>query len=125
MTASNKHIGRHGPTTTSRVPWGILVAATLLAAVTIAIIWLAAVPWGPMVCPAIYPAPSYCLPEYRAGVVTIATIIVVLIYAATVIAAFSGGRWRLAARIGTGVLVAAPIVTYLCVAFIPGFAVTT
>ena len=75
--------------------------------------------------PAIYPAPKYCIPEYRTGVATIATIGVALIFAVTVIAALAGDRWRLAAKIGTGILIAAPIVTYVCVAFIPGFAVTT
>ncbi|WP_374974656.1 hypothetical protein ACEYYH_12175 [Microbacterium trichothecenolyticum] len=110
------------PRTTRRVPWGILITATLFTAATIAIIWLAAVPWGPLVCPAIYPVPKYCIPDYRTGVAAIASIVVALIYAATVVAACAGDRWRLAAKIGTGILVAAPIVTYLCVAFIPGFA---
>ena len=125
MTMSGKPTATRGTTTSAHVPWGILIAATLLTAATIAIIWLAAVPWGPLVCPAIYPAPKYCIPEYRTGVATIATIGVAVIYLATVLAAFAGGRWLRAAKIGTGVLVAAPIVTYLCVAFIPGFAVTT
>ncbi|MFB7891558.1 hypothetical protein ACFC1I_05100 [Microbacterium sp. NPDC056044] len=107
---------------TARTPWGLIVAATLLTGATIALIWLAAVPWGPVVCPAIYPIPSYCVPENRTGVAMIATIAVVLIYAGTVIAAVAGGRWLRAAKIGTGVLVAAPIVTYLAVAFIPGWA---
>lgn len=108
--------------TTTRAPWGLMVAATLLAGATIALIWLAAVPWGPMVCPAIYPMPSYCIPENRTGVAVIATMTVALVYAATVVAAIAGDRWLRLAKAGTGVLIAAPIVTYLCVAFIPGFA---
>jgi hypothetical protein len=107
----------------TRTPWAIIITATALTAVTVIIIWLAAVPWGPVVCPAIYPMPTYCIPEYRTGVALLATITVILVCAGTIIAAIAGGKWRRAAGIGVGLLIAAPIASYIAVAFTPGFAI--
>lgn len=104
------------------ISWGRLIAATLLAGVTIAVIWFAAVPWGPIVCPAIYPAPRNCFATDRAGTGLIASVVVLLVYVATmIIGLFARHRLALVA-IGIGLLAIAPIVSYLAVAWIPGFA---
>jgi hypothetical protein len=105
------------------VSWGLVVAATLLMAGTITLIWLAAVPWGPIVCPAIYPAPRNCFTADRAGTGLIVTVVVLVIYIATMLLAFVGTRSRRPLVIAGVVLLAlAPLVSYLVVAWIPGFA---
>lgn len=104
--------------------WGSVIAATLLAAGTIALIWLAAVPFGPVVCPAIYPAPASCFASSRVGNALIATVVVAVVYAVTMYFALAGERRHRGFVIaGTSLLAIAPIVSYLAVAFIPGFAV--
>lgn len=104
------------------VSWGLVVAATLLAAGTIALIWLAAVPWGPIVCPAIYPAPRNCFAADRAGTGLVVTVVVLVIYIATMLLALIGARSRRPLVIAGVVLLAiAPLVSYLLVAWIPGF----
>jgi len=106
----------------SPFPWGLTVASTLIAAATIAMIWLVAVPWGPLVCPAVYPAPTNCFESHRAGTGVIATIGVSAIYLATMLLALSRrarrGSWALA---GFVLLVLAPVASYLSVAWLPGF----
>ncbi|QEV99337.1 hypothetical protein F6J84_03900 [Microbacterium caowuchunii] len=102
--------------------WGLVVAATLLTAGTIALVWLAAVPLGPIVCPAIYPAPRNCFTSDRAGTGLVATIVVLVIYIATMLLAFVGTHGRRPLVIAGVVLLAiAPLVSYLSVAWIPGF----
>lgn len=102
------------------LPWGLILTATLLAGGTVALIWMAAVPWGPLVCPAIYPAPRNCFAENRAGTGLIATIAVVLVALATILVAAIGRRraWVIP---GVIALALAPIVSYLCIAWMPGF----
>ncbi|WP_349427810.1 hypothetical protein [Microbacterium sp. LWS13-1.2] len=120
MTTSERLVASRS-TAPKRVRWRLVIVASALSVATIAIIWFAAVPWGPIVCPAIYPMPRSCIPAYRTGVALLATIAVVLVCAATIGAVAAG--WRRAAAVGTGLLVAAPAVTYLAVAFIPGPAI--
>lgn len=104
-------------------PVPLIVAASLLAAGTIALIWLVAVPWGPLVCPAIDPAPRNCFASDRAGTAVVATITVCLVYLATLTAALFGGRRRRAWTLtGVVVLAVAPIACYLSIAWLPGFA---
>jgi len=101
---------------------GLVVAATALALGTILLIWLAAVPWGPMVCPAIYPAPAYCSPSLRAGTGLIASIVVAAVYVATLLFALNPlVRSRPLVITGVALLGIAPIAGYLAVAWIPGF----
>ena len=59
-----------------------------------ALIWLAAVPWGPVVCPAIYPMPTNCIPEYRVGTALIMTVVIACIYLGTILVAVIGPRPR-------------------------------
>lgn len=106
------------------IPSGLVFAATLLAAATIAVIWIAAVPWGPIVCPAIYPAPRNCFASDRAGTGVVATIVVLVVYAATMLLALVGMRRRRhLVVVGVVLLAVAPVVSYLSVAWIPGFPV--
>lgn len=103
-------------------PWRLITAATLLLLGTIALIWLAAVPIGTGVCPAIDPPPTNCQPAYRAGSGVVWTIIVIGIWAVTITVALV---WRRATRpfvvAGVVLLALAPAVTYLAVAWSPGF----
>jgi hypothetical protein len=101
--------------------WGFVVTATLLAGATIALIWLAAVPWGPVVCPAIYPMPTNCVPEYRAGTALVMTLIVVAAYIATVLVATRGRRSRALVIAGVAMLALMMIASYLVIAWAPGF----
>ena len=104
------------------VPWGRVLAATLLAAATIALIWIAAVPWGPVVCPAVYPAPRNCFAWDRAGTGVVATVVVLAVYGATMLLALVGTRRRKPlVVVGVVLLAVAPVVSYLAVAWIPGF----
>lgn len=107
------------------IPWGLVVAATLLSAGTMALIWLAAVPWGPLVCPAVYPSPQNCLASHRAGTGVVATVVVVLTYLATLLSALLRTRRRRSlAVVGVALLGVAPVVAYLAVASAPGFVLT-
>jgi len=101
------------------VAWGLVIAATLLAAGTIAVIWLAAVPWGPMVCPAIYPAPRNCFEADRAITGVLVTIVVLVVWIATVLLALVGRRRRGPVIAGVVLLALAPVLSYLAVAWIP------
>ncbi len=89
---------------------------------TIALIWFAAVPWGPLACPAVDPAPRNCFASNRAGTALVTTIIVVVIYVATMLLALIGQRrtqaWTIA---GVVLLAIAPIASYLLIAWLPGF----
>jgi len=102
---------------------GLIVAATTLALGTIALIWFAAVPWGPMWCPAIYPAPRNCFASDRAGTGLVATVMIAAVYLATMLFALNPMvRSRPLVITGVALLGIAPVVSYLAVAWIPGFA---
>ena len=108
------------------ISWGLVVAATLLAVGTVALIWLAAVPWGPLVCPAIHPAPRNCFAADRAGTGLVTTIIVMATLLATILLAVLGrGRTRELTIAGVILLALAPVVSYLTVAWVPGFALAS
>lgn len=104
----------------SAVSWGIVIAASLLTIGTIALVWLAAVPFGPIVCPAIYPAPRNCFAADRAATGLVVTGVTAAIGIATVLLALIGGRTRRRlAIIGVALLAVAQLVTYPLVAWIP------
>jgi heat shock protein HslJ len=105
------------------VPWRLMSAATLLMLGTVALIWLAAVPIATGVCPAIDPPPTNCQPSFRAGSGLVATVITVGIWAATITIALLWRRRAARPFVVSGVvlLALAPAVTYLAVAWSPGF----
>lgn len=97
---------------------GLMIAATLLAAGTIALIWLVAVPFGPIVCPAIDPAPRNCQQGHRVDNATIATVAVAGVYVVTMLFALVGSlRRRSVVIAGVTVLAVSPIAAYLFVAW--------
>lgn len=119
MTTTSEHTR---VTAAARRPWGLITAASLLAAGTIVLIWVAAVPWGPLVCPAVYPAPTNCFASHRVGTGVVASIGVGVLYLATLLVAVIGGRRRSRwVAVGVFLLALAPIVAYLLVAWLPGF----
>jgi len=86
---------------------------------------LAAVPWGPIVCPAIYPAPASCFASNRVGTGLVVTIVITAVYVLTLLASFAGGRgWHRVAVVGVCLLAVAPVVAYVAVAWIPGFPIS-
>src|SRR5688572_13153508 len=101
--------------------WGLIATATVMAGATIALIWLAAVPWGPVVCPAIYPMPTKCVPEYRAGTALVMTLMVAAVYVATMLVAVLGRRSRSLVIAGVVLLALVMIVSYVVIAWAPGF----
>lgn len=101
---------------------GLAVAATLLAVGTIALIWLVAVPFGPEVCSLVYPPDRNCFTSDRVSKGILASAIVFVIYAATMLLALLGGRQRGLVMAGVLVLTIGPVVAYLFVAWIPAFA---
>lgn len=105
------------------IPWGVLLIATLLAVGTVALIWLVAVPVGPVVCAAVYPPTANCFRDHRVGSALVMTLIVVAVYVVTVLLAALVRRPRRAILIGVGLLALAPFVSYAVVAWSPGFAV--
>ncbi|GAA3037835.1 hypothetical protein GCM10010462_25810 [Microbacterium dextranolyticum] len=101
---------------------GLISASVLMTCATACLIWLAAVPFGSGVCPAIDPPPLHCSPARRAGTGLVATICVVIVGALAVVLALWGGpRARPLVIAGVVVLVMAPFVTYAVVAFSAGF----
>lgn len=104
-----------------RVPWGLVIAAAVLGGATIALLWLVAVPLGPVVCPAIDPAPANCLPENRAGTALVVSGVVGVVALATVLFGVLVRRPRGPVVAGAVLLAPAPIVAYLVVAWSPGF----
>ncbi|GEK86645.1 hypothetical protein [Microbacterium aerolatum] len=103
------------------ISWGLILAATLLAGATIALVWFAAVPWGPIVCPAIYPAPRNCFASDRAGSALVVTIVLLTVYLATITIVLINRRGRPLAIAGVILLAIAPVASYVSVAWIPGF----
>lgn len=102
-------------------PWGLLLTATLLAAGTIALIWLVAVPVGPVVCAAVSPPTSNCLRDHREGSALVMTLIVVAVYVLTVLLAALLRRPRGILIAGVVLLGVAPLVSYPVVAWSTGF----
>lgn len=114
--------GATKPSAQTRPPGGLAIAATLIMLGTIALLWLAAVPVGSGVCPAIDPPPTGCLASYRAGSGLVATIVVVTLWGATILAALPRRRtMRPAVVVGVALLALSPFVTYAAVAWSPGF----
>ncbi|MFJ4176063.1 hypothetical protein [Microbacterium sp. NPDC089696] len=108
--------------TTHRIPWMRLTVATILAVGTVALLWLVAVPVGPVVCPAIYPAPLNCFAGNREGSALIMTLVVVALYVLTLLAAILPPRAHILTTAGVVLLAIAPFVSYAVVAWSPGFA---
>lgn len=109
------------PTARRSVPWVRLGIATILAAGTVALLWFAAVPFGPLVCPAVYPAPPNCFAGNREGSALIMTLVVLVLYAVTLLTALVPGRRRVLLTGGVVLLALTPIVSYAIVAWSPGF----
>lgn len=108
--------------TSRRVRWGALIAASVLAVGTIALIWFVAVPIGPLVCPAVYPMPTNCAAANREGSAVVATGIVVGSFIVTALATL--WRTRVGATLtalGVTVLALAPVIAYASIAWSPGF----
>ena len=112
-TGDDRRVPSQGP-----LPWVLIATATTLTAVTILLIWFAAVPFGPLICPAIDPAPRNCSATNRADTGVMVSAAVVLLYVATMLAALFG-RQRLKAwtLTGTILLAVSPIFGYLTVAW--------
>lgn len=110
---------RTAPARTRR-SWATSLIATLLTLGTLALIWLVAVPIGPMVCPTIYPAPRNCFTADRASTAIVVTIVLVAVYLMTIAMTLAAPRMRRGAIAGLILLAAAPVLAYLTVAWIPG-----
>ncbi|MDQ1136081.1 hypothetical protein QE410_000880 [Microbacterium sp. SORGH_AS 1204] len=106
---------------TSRL--GVVAVAGALALVSVLLIWGIAVPSGPLVCPAVYPAPTNCRAEFRVGTGLVASIVIAAAFVLTVCVALRRSAWRGAATCGVLVLVVAPFLAYALVTGLPGFAV--
>jgi len=121
-------VEQHGArqSTHALVGWAILLAAVFLGAVSLAVIWLVAVPTGPEVCAAVMPPARNCFSGDRVSKAVITTIILAAVLIATVVAAWlmaSGRRFAGAvAVIGAIALAVAPFTAYLWVAWIPALA---
>lgn len=114
-TAAQRPAGR------SPVPWGLLIAATVLAVGTIALIWFAAVPFGTGVCPAVYPMPPHCSATNREGTALVLSLVVGAIYIVTLLVGVFARRMRTLVVVGVVLLAVAPIVSYVTVTSSPGF----
>lgn len=99
-----------------------VVTASALAVATITLVWWLAVPWGPIFCPAIYPAPTNCVSTYREGTAVVVTIVVALVFAITILLAFTVGRHRRGLVLaGVMMLGLALVASWPLVAALPGF----
>ena len=105
------------PRQRSRVPIGQIAIATLIAVATVVVIWLVAVPAGPVVCPAIMPPPTNCMPSYREG-----TAIAITAVTITVVIAFTVGRRR-PALVTAGIVVLGIVflAAWPLIGLLPGF----
>ena len=105
----------------ARRSWRLALAAVRLAAGTNARVWFVAVPWGPLVCPAVYPIPANCLASNRGGTALMVSLAVLAVGFLTVATAMWTRRTRALAVAGVILLAVAPVVAYLTVAWSPGF----
>lgn len=106
----------------ARTGFGIAASLVMLAAV--ALIWLVAVPIGTGVCPAVDPAPTSCLPSYRAGTGLMATLVVLALWAATLLSALARPTLLRPFAIGGLVLLVLAVpVGYATVSWSSGFEV--
>ena len=102
----------------SPLPWSLILIATTLTAATIVVIWLAAVPFGPLICPAIEPPPRSCIASSRAGTAGVVSAAVGLVYVATILAAILGRQcFKVWVLTGVILLAVSPIFGYLTVAW--------
>ncbi|MDQ1129547.1 hypothetical protein [Microbacterium sp. SORGH_AS_0888] len=106
------------PLERARPSWRLLTTATVFGAVTIALIWSLAVPYGVLVCAADSTA---CYPQFRAGSGVIASCAVAVLLAGTVTVGMFAPRLRGIIISGVAVLGAAPLVTYVAISYSPGF----
>ncbi|MBO0980691.1 META domain-containing protein [Microbacterium sp. SD291] len=98
------------------------VAAVLLMVATVLVIWLAAVPWGPIVCAAISSPAPHCIFENRVGTGAVVTVVVVAVGLATASASILRRRGhRLGVRVGLVLLAILLFIAYPVVAWSPGF----
>lgn len=105
-----------------RVPVGLIVTATLSTVATVVLIGLVAVPAGPVVCPAIMPPPTNCMPSYREGTAIVITVVALALYVATVVIAFTVGRRRPAIVTGGIILLAIVLLgAWPLIRVLPGF----
>lgn len=106
----------------SQVPARQLVIATVLAAATLAVVWLVAVPLGPVVCPAIMPAPTNCMSSYREGTAVVISAVTLVVYTATALLAFTAGRRHPAIVTGSVVVLALVLLAaWPLIGLLPGF----
>lgn len=100
---------------------GFVVAAAVLTLASMVLVWAVAVPSGPLVCPAVYPAPTNCRTGFRIGTAVVASIVIGVACLVTVAAALRRPAWEGVATGGILVLVAAPFLAYALVTGLPGF----
>ncbi|UUE19301.1 hypothetical protein [Microbacterium sp. J1-1] len=104
-----------------RLPWVLMLLATVLTLGTVAFIWLVAVPVGPLVCAAVDPPTSNCFLSHRQGSALVMTVIVIAVYLLALLPALLR-RARGVLVVGVVLLASAPFVSYAVVAWAPGFA---
>lgn len=110
------------PRQRSGVPVGQIVIATLIAVAAVVVIWLVAVPAGPVVCPAIMPSPTNCMASFREGTAVVITVVTLAVYVATVVIAFTVGRRRPAlVTAGIVVLGIMLLAAWPLIGLLPGF----
>ena len=100
---------------------GVVVAAAALALASVLLVWAVAVPWGPLVCPAVYPAPTNCRAEFRVGTGLLASIVIGVAFLLTLLVALRRPAWEGVVIGGIILLVAAPFLAYVLVTGLPGF----
>lgn len=97
-----------------------VLAAVLLTAGALVVIWFAAVPLGPIACPTIDPPLPNCLRQNREGTALVATVIVLMVgVTATLLAAFTDRRQPVV--VAVTLLAIAPVVAWLVIGQMPGF----
>jgi len=110
---------------TQPIAWGRLIVATILTAGTIALVWLVAVPLGPIVCAAVEPPMSNCIETNREGSALVMTVVIGALYLVTVLVALLKRRPPGILHACIVTLALAPIVSYLVVVWAPGFPIAS